>query len=383
MGAICFDLVECELAREESWLRELNEKRSLADGQYNLTAQSDFEKSLKRYQLLIKKQNNFLRIVYYLLLNLSEDTKVELKMVNKGIVGLLVKTLERDSQDLLLVVVTFLKKLSIYLVNKNQMKELAIMEKLAPLLSLNNESLVSNTLKLMHNLVFDHQMRIILIKIGLIPKLISFLSKERHTKTVITILYQVSREDKWKALFSYSSDCINLIINKVLNGNPNTYNEIISLAINLAINQRNAQLMCENGNLNKLMDKALNSKDSLLFKLLRNISYHDDPIKMLFLDYHQQMVNIIVTYDNEDVVVECIAIIANLTLVQIDWYSLFIKYNLFDWLKERIKPGSDHEDDVILQIAILIGTVAQQKECALYLLNSEIIKMMIDLLNGI
>ncbi len=93
MGSICFDLVECELAREESWLRELNEKRSLADGQYNLTAQSDFEKSLKRYQLLIKKQNNFLRVVYYLLLNLSEDTKVELKMVNKGIVGLLVKTL--------------------------------------------------------------------------------------------------------------------------------------------------------------------------------------------------------------------------------------------------------------------------------------------------
>lgn len=317
------------------------------------------------------------------MLNISEDSKVELKMVNKGIIGLLIKTLERDSQELLLVVVTFLKKLSIYLENKNQMKDFSIIEKLAPILSLNNESLVSNTLKLMHNLVFDNQLRIILIKTGVIPKLISFLGKDRHTKTVLTILYQVSRDDKWKALFSYSSDCINLIIRKVLNGNPNIYYEIISLAINLAINQRNAQLMCDNGNLNKLIDKALNTKDCLLLKLLRNISYHDDPIKMPFLDYHQEMVNIAVTSDSEEVQVEVIAILANLTLAQINWNSLFIKYKLFDWIKERIKVGSYHEDDVILQISIFIGTVANQKECALYLLHSGIIKLMIDLLNGI
>lgn len=57
----------------------------------------------------------------YLLLNLAEDTRTELKMRNKNIVGLLVKVLEREDEELLVLVVSFLKKLSIFLENKNDM----------------------------------------------------------------------------------------------------------------------------------------------------------------------------------------------------------------------------------------------------------------------
>lgn len=56
-----------------------------------------------------------------LLLNLAEDTRTELKMRNKNIVHMLVKILDREDEDLLLVVVSFLKKLSIFLENKNDM----------------------------------------------------------------------------------------------------------------------------------------------------------------------------------------------------------------------------------------------------------------------
>ena len=58
---------------------------------------------------------------YYLLLNLSEDLKVELKMRNKGIATLLVKTLDRENVELLILVISFLKKLSIFVENKNDM----------------------------------------------------------------------------------------------------------------------------------------------------------------------------------------------------------------------------------------------------------------------
>ncbi len=54
-------------------------------------------------------------------MNLAEDTRTELKMRNKNIVGLLVKVLERDDEELLVLVVSFLKKLSIFLENKNDM----------------------------------------------------------------------------------------------------------------------------------------------------------------------------------------------------------------------------------------------------------------------
>jgi len=61
----------------------------------------------------------FLPVSYYLLLNLSEDLKVELKMRNKGITKLLVKTLDRENVELLILVISFLKKLSIFVENKN------------------------------------------------------------------------------------------------------------------------------------------------------------------------------------------------------------------------------------------------------------------------
>ena len=57
----------------------------------------------------------------YLLLNLAEDAKVEVKMKNKKIVSMLVRLLERDNVDLLILVVSFLKKLSIFVENKAEM----------------------------------------------------------------------------------------------------------------------------------------------------------------------------------------------------------------------------------------------------------------------
>lgn len=62
-----------------------------------------------------------LSVAYYLLLNLAEDLKVEMKMRNKSIVAFLVKTLDRDNHELLILVVSFLKKLSIFIENKTEM----------------------------------------------------------------------------------------------------------------------------------------------------------------------------------------------------------------------------------------------------------------------
>ena len=55
---------------------------------------------------------------FYLLLNLAEDLQIERKMKNKGIIEMLVRILERvHNKDLLLLVVSFLKKLSVFIEN--------------------------------------------------------------------------------------------------------------------------------------------------------------------------------------------------------------------------------------------------------------------------
>lgn len=137
---------------------------------------SELEK-LKRYRTLIKKQEQLLRVTFYLLLNIAEDESVEEKMVKKNIVGLLMKTLNRENDELLILVVTFLKKLSIMQSNKDEMADNNIIEKLFPLLQSKNPDLVHLTLKLLFNLSFDPELRMKMVKCGYLPKFISLLSK--------------------------------------------------------------------------------------------------------------------------------------------------------------------------------------------------------------
>ena len=56
-----------------------------------------------------------------LIIDIAEDTRVELKMRNKSFIPMLVKMLERSNEELLILIVSFLKKLSIFAENKDDM----------------------------------------------------------------------------------------------------------------------------------------------------------------------------------------------------------------------------------------------------------------------
>ncbi len=58
---------------------------------------------------------------FHLLLNLAEDLNIEVKMIKRDIVKYLINMLDRSTPELLILVVTFLKKLSIFQENKNIM----------------------------------------------------------------------------------------------------------------------------------------------------------------------------------------------------------------------------------------------------------------------
>ena len=59
--------------------------------------------------------------------------------------------------------------------------------------------------------------------------------------------------------------------------------EVIALCINLAGNKRCAQMMCEGKGLRLLMKKAFQNFDPLFMKIIRNLSQHDGPTKMMFI----------------------------------------------------------------------------------------------------
>uniref|UniRef100_A0A7N8YIC8 Kinesin-associated protein 3-like n=1 Tax=Mastacembelus armatus TaxID=205130 RepID=A0A7N8YIC8_9TELE len=336
IGALCMSVVEHELKKHDIWLEDLHKKSKSAPE--NGSLRKDQGKALRKYQGLLAKQEQLLRVSLYLLLNLAEDTRTELKMRNKNIVTLLVKVLERDDEELLVLVVSFLKKLSIFLENKNDMAEMDTVERLARLVPCDHEDLLNLTLRLLLNLSFDSGLRAKMVEVGLLPKLSALLGDENNRQVAMRILYHISIDDRYKGMFVYT-DCIPQLMQMVFeNGEEEIEPELISICINLAANIRNAQLMCEGNGLKMLMKRALKMKDCLLMKMIRNISQHDGLTKPLFIDYVGDLAAEIRADEEEEWVLECLGTLANLTLPDLDWELVLREYNLVPYLKDRLKP---------------------------------------------
>lgn len=382
IGALCMNIIEHELKRYDLWQEELQKKKKAGeDDPDNQNLKKEYEKALKKYQGLLTKQEQLLRVALYLLLNLSEDTRTELKMRNKNIVHLLVKTLDRDSEELLVLVVSFLKKLSIFLENKNDMAETDTVEKLAKLVPCDHEDLLNVTLRLLHNLSFDTGLRSKMVQVGLLPKLTALLGDETQRHLAMRILYHISMDDRFKSMFAYT-DCIPQVMKMLFDcGEERMDPELISFCINLAANKRNAQLVCEGNGLKMLMKKALKLKDPLMMKMIRNISQHDGPSMNLFIDYVGDLSAQIGQNEEEEFMIECLGTLANLTIPDLDWELVLKEYNLVPFLKDHLKPGCA-EDDLVLEVVIMIGTVSMDDSCAAMLAKSGIIPALIELLNA-
>lgn len=239
-------------------------------------SKEDYERLNKQFKVFTMKQEQLLRVAFYLLLNIAENVKFEEKMRKKNIVKILVRALDRHNAEVLIMVVTFMKKLSIVKDNKDDMYELNVVDKLPRILQTSHPDLVQITLKFIFNLSFDGALRAKMIRIGLLSKLVTFLSDDKHHSIVVRILYHMSLDDKVKSMFTYT-ECIPLATDMlIVNLNQKADVPLMALCINLALNKRNAQLMTENNRLHTLMARAFKYQDSLLMKMIRNISHHEN-----------------------------------------------------------------------------------------------------------
>jgi hypothetical protein len=87
---------------------------------------SELSDKVRRVIQAIQKQDRLLYLCFYLLLNIAEDASVQRKMHKKNIVQHLIHMLDRSNVELLILAVMFLKTMSIYRENKNQMVKVRI-----------------------------------------------------------------------------------------------------------------------------------------------------------------------------------------------------------------------------------------------------------------
>lgn len=334
------------------------------------------EQKMKKFRALVKKQEHLLRVAYYLLLNIAEDESVEEKMSKRNIVGLLVKALERSNDDLLILVVTFLKKLSIMQCNKDMMANYNVLEKLPKMLDSRSADLVHLTLKLLFNLSFDNKLRSKMSKSGLIPKVVKFMGDDRHQEVVLKLLYHLSYDEDSK---HYFADSIGLIVDMLLLNAGNEGDKVmIALFINLAAHPEISQQMVKEHRLQSMITRAFTFEDPILMKLIHNIS-NNLHICSSFIEFVGDIAKAIVKSKNLDFVTECIGILSNLHLPDLDWAEIFKHFGMADWIKNIISMNNTNPE-LVLQVIVLLGTAGADENCAHVLCESGIIMTLIDLL---
>ncbi|KAG2428744.1 hypothetical protein HXX76_011447 [Chlamydomonas incerta] len=364
VGALTMDLIDLEIKRTEHRASEENispamvAQKALEASQGQVTL-SEREKKLLA---LIQKQDRLLYIAFYMLLNLSEDIEVERKMKKKNIVVYLVKMLERSNVELLILATTFLKKLSIYKENKETMSSCKIVEKLMKFVPVLNDVLLMSVLRLLHNLSFDHGLRDDMVKHGLIPKAVELMMVPRFQPVVLGLLYHISMEDKYKSLFTFT-DCLNKMYDMLMRVQADLRNtpELIALAVNLTQNPRNAETMCEGDRFDKMMRRAFQTCDELMFKVLRNLSQQEGiNIKRRFGPYVEQLVTLLRAPDiTAELFVEVLGCLANLYIPEFDFLGLVRKHDLLTFLATYAQPGAV-DDDILLEVVMFVGVLCNE-----------------------
>ncbi|CAG0887335.1 unnamed protein product [Cyprideis torosa] len=423
LGSLCMEIIEFEVTRRSQWLEGLlpdSAKRlssatsldaaeeggatAISEGgaiankseegtkRPNSQEQSDSGPSRKKLRAALSKQNQLLRVSFYLLLNLSEERAVEQKMVLKGIVRLLLAALDHPEEgqmtsELATLSLTFLLKLSVFRENKNEMAMLGLPRIVSPYLVWEESPEVPNiTLRLLFNLSFDSGIREAIVRAGLLIPIVAHLGVEKNQHQALCLLYHLSVEDQVKSMLSHS-DCIPMVMRFILSSSASSTPkmELLALAINLAANKRSAQLICGEGGqgLRLLLKRAVKQQDVLLMKMIRNISQHDGPSKQLFLNHVGDLAMCLQRThmpESEEFVLECIGILGNLTLEQIDWKAILEEMDLLVWLQEMCCARTT-EDDFLLEVVIWLGTMARDEEAATYLLQNGVLQNVLTLLN--
>lgn len=152
---------------------------------------------------MIAKQDKLFYMAINILMNIATDFSIEKKIVKKKIVNSLIRLLERNDFHLLIVILLFLRKLSIISENVQTMLELKLVDKLNRFFTCNNVTLLKLSLGIMKNICFNKEMRKAIATSGYIPKIVPLLNNTNYRFISIVLLYLLSLDKENRDYFAY------------------------------------------------------------------------------------------------------------------------------------------------------------------------------------
>ncbi|GMT19261.1 hypothetical protein PFISCL1PPCAC_10558, partial [Pristionchus fissidentatus] len=355
MGAFCMNAIELELERGKDWLNQMK----TAD-----------EQTRKKCEIALKREHAMLGVCVSLLLNLAEDLQVEMKMLRKGLLSLLTKSLAHATQPthswaLLLPVLTFLLKLSVMVENHAVLEKEGIAQKVACLFPLGDVSTRRIALSLLFNLSFHPSIRSSLVSTGLIQHTAQLC---KNDEKALNVLYQLTLADDSRSLLPFT-DAINHLVSDTLGGHASAVTKAVLL--NASLDKRTTQIMCgSNGaTIDALMKLAVDQSDLLAAKIVRNMASHEDTADSFLVKWIPSLLSVVMEdgfSEEEANAARSLELLAISCLCRgVDWERLNDEMGLSQWLSSTlIASRSPEYEPFQLQQVILASRIASTVEGA-------------------
>ena len=198
--------------------------------------------------------------------------------------------------------------------------------------------------------------------------LTQILMDARLATLVLKILYNISSDHKFMKNIIFERLSFQIV--PLLSDFKEGVSQQIALAllINLATIDSYASIMAKNGAVRQLTKFAVKTKSLLAFKVLGNISHHQEiTISLKFLDVIEILMKLMIEPSIDPAILsEIIRVIGNLKIPNFDYAKLVKQYDLLSFLQCQISVGLHNvtHGDIVLYSVVLWGTLALDSQVA-------------------
>ena len=176
--------------------------------------------------------------------------------------------------------------------------------------------------------------------------------------------------------------------------------EIAALAINLSTNASCVSVLNDRDTLHQLVKRVHHTNDPLLMKILHNLSAHPGKSKEAIAVQTYMILPRLITWTNEnlqkyvheffgmmkrtqnhDFLLETLGTVAHLDLPRLSFAKILSQHDFVEFLLKHLVPGFT-DDDIVLEVVMILGTVASDPKAATLLANSRLVTLLSQTLTG-
>mmetsp|Transcript_8240 Transcript_8240/g.10140 ORF Transcript_8240/g.10140 Transcript_8240/m.10140 type:complete len:894 (+) Transcript_8240:260-2941(+) len=326
VGSLTLSALDLEVRRSRHRFRHIRRRGSVAGGSGGgATPPMDVRREVEGVAVA-KRRDLVIFVCLRILANLSSSgfggVVVEMKMVKKNFVQMLGVCLYRRSKRCLLLVLSFLKRLTIYERNVREILALElekneghcrrkgkeedeeegsdgngggvrVIDRLVALVRSNDVEVVGLVLGVIFQLSFDRRCREVILRSSSfssshggscchsrLAKLL-LLRKSLRMK-VLRVLYHLSLSQEGRERLCSRGDVVNAVIRLLIHSpsEKRVGKELVALAINMSTNSRCALRMLQQGAVANLITRIEKHRDLLSAKLLRQLSRYTHSLQI-------------------------------------------------------------------------------------------------------